>query len=600
MRYFSLIILLFLTIQSGFTQIRNKYSISFDNAEHHEANVTATFTSLQSGTVSLKMSRTSPGRYALHEFAKNVYNVKITDSKGKNVTVTRPNLHQWDVTGHDGTIHVYYTLFADRGDGTYSQIDETHALINNPATFMYVSSLKERPIEVLYVTREDLGWKIATQLTPQGSNSFLAPNLHFFMDSPALLSNHVVKEYKVGSGDKEYLIKMALQHNGTDQEANVFFDQVKKIVEEEKKVFGDYPSFENNEYTFLACFMPQVSRDGMEHRNSTVITNPKSIANGGMKDNISTFAHEFFHAWNVERIRPLALEPFDFDKANLCDELWFAEGVTSYYTNLSLCRSGIISQEEYITRLTKTYNEVWNSPALKYYNPREMSRKAPFVDAATTVDPVHRGNTYVSYYSYGNMLGLAMDLALRDEKNDLNLDDFMKLFWTKYGKTEIPYTTDNLFITLREYAGTSFADKFFSKYINGSEVPDFKKLLGSVAIYLKSEKDPYIGAEIEFTKNGLARISEYTKQGTPAYEAGLEKEDIIISIGNKSFSDLEQYHEVVNKNKSSKKVILKFKRNGKDRSTYVKIGEDPKVILTEYSKPNEKALQRRKDWLGGE
>ncbi|WP_103070938.1 M61 family metallopeptidase [Aquimarina sediminis] len=597
MRYFSLIILLFFTIQSGFTQIKNKYSISFDNAEHHEANVTATFTNLERGTVSLKMSRTSPGRYALHEFAKNVYNVRITDSKGKDVTVTRPTLHQWDVTGHDGTINVYYTVFGDRGDGTYSQIDETHALINNPATFMYISSLKDRPIEILYVTRGDLGWKTATQLIPQGGNSFKAPNLQYFMDSPALLSNHVVKEYKVGSGDKEYKIKMALQHNGTDQEASAFFDQVKKIVDEEKKVFGDYPSFENNEYTFLACFMPQVSRDGMEHRNSTVITNPRSIADGGMRDNIGTFAHEFFHAWNVERIRPLSLEPFDFDKANLSDELWFAEGITSYYTTLSLCRAGIISQEEYIANLTRTYNEVWNSPALQYYNPREMSRQAPFVDAATSVDPVNRGNTYISYYSYGNMLGLALDLSLRGEKDDLNLDDFMKLFWTKYGKTEIPYTMDNLFITLREYAGSSFADNFFSKYINDSEVPDFKKLFGNMAIYLKSEKDPYIGAEIEFTKNGLARISDYTKQGTPAYEAGLEKEDIIISIGNKSFSDLEQYHEVVNKNKPGKKVVLNYKRNGKDRTTFVKIGENPEVIVTEYSKPNEKALQRRKDWL---
>ncbi|WP_108868979.1 M61 family metallopeptidase [Aquimarina aquimarini] len=597
MRYFSLIIFLFFTLQSGFAQIRNKYSISFDNAEHHEANVTATFTNLQSGTVSLRMSRTSPGRYALHEFAKNIYNVKITDSRGKKVTVTRPNLHQWDVTGHDGTIHVYYTLFGDRGDGTYSQIDETHAIINNPATFMYVPKLKDRPVEILYVTRNDLGWKIATQMERLQGNSFRAPNLQYFMDSPALLSNHVVKEHKVGEGNTAHTIKMALHHNGTDQEANEFFESIKKIAEEEKQVFGDYPSFENNEYIFLASFMPQVSRDGMEHRNSTVITNPKSLSDGGMKDNIGTFAHEFFHAWNVERIRPLSLEPFDFDKANISEELWFAEGITSYYTNLILCRTGIISQEEYLAKLATTYNKVWNSPALQFFTPREMSRKAPFMDAAVSIDPINTENTYVSYYSYGNMLGLALDLSLRDAKDDLSLDDFMKLFWTKYGKTEIAYTLDNLYITLREYAGSSFADSFFSKYINSSEVPDFKKLFGAVAISLKTEEDPYIGAEIEFTKNGLARISKYTRLGTPAYEAGLEKEDVIISIGNKSFSDIDQYHEVVNKNKIGKKVVLQYKRNGTDRTTYVKIEENPKITLTEHTKPNEKALQRRKKWL---
>ncbi len=597
MRYHSLIILFFLILQSGFTQVRNKYSISFNNAKHHEANIVATFTNLQSGTISLQMSRSSPGRYALHEFAKNVHNVRITDSKGKDVIVTRPNLHQWDVTGHDGTIYVYYTLFADRGDGTYSQVNETYSLINNPATFMYISSLEERPIEVSYVLRDDLKWKIATQLKPLGDNIFLAPNLQYFMDSPALLSNHTIKEYKVGSGNKEYLIKMALQHEGTDEEADNFFDLVKKVVAEEKMVFGDYPNFDNNEYTFLVCFMPQVSRDGMEHRNSSVITSPISIQNGGMQDNISLFAHEFFHIWNVERIRPVSLEPFDFSKANVCDELWFAEGVTSYYTDLSLCRSGVISREEYMNRLTKTYNRVWNSPALKYYNPIQMSRKAPFVDAAISVAPINKGNTYVSYYSYGNMLGLALDLSLRDEKNDLNLDDFMKLFWTKYGKTEIPYTTDNLFITLREYAGKSFADDFFSKYINGKEMPDYKKLLSTVGIYLKSKKEAYIGAEVEFTKNGLARVSEYTRQDTPAYIAGLEKEDIILSIGNKSFSNLEQYYEVINKYRPGKKTILKFKRNGEDKTIYVTMGENPEIEVTEYSNPNKKMLLNRENWL---
>ncbi|WP_062061902.1 M61 family metallopeptidase [Aquimarina longa] len=597
MKSFLIAILLFFTVQSSISQIRNKYSISFDNAEHHEAKVTANFTNLQRGIISIHMSRTSPGRYALHEFAKNIYNIKFTDSKGKDVTVNRPNLHQWDITGHDGTINVYYTIFADRGDGTYSQFDETQAIINNPSTFMYVPTLKERPVEILYVLRDDLRWKVATQMTALGANSFLAPNLQFFMDSPALLSNHTIKEDKITSGNTKYAIRLALNHTGTDEEAGAFFNQIKKVVEEQKQIFGDYPSFDNNAYTFLASFMPQVANDGMEHRNSTVITKTKSLADGGMRENISTFAHEFFHSWNVERIRPISLEPFDFNKVNISEELWFAEGFTSYYTNLTLCRAGIITQDEYFSILNKTYNEVWNSPSLQYHNPREISRKAPFVDATTSIDPNNRHNTFISYYSYGNMLGLALDLSLRSYKDDLNLDDFMKLFWTKYGKTEIPYTIDNLFLTLREYAGSSFADSFFSKYINDSQVPDFKKLFGAVALYLKSNKTPYIGAKIEFTRNGLARISEYTKQGTPAYEAGLEKEDIIISIGNKSFSDINQFYEVVRKNKPGKKVVLKYRRHGVERSTFVKIGIDPTIEITKYSKPNEKALSKRADWL---
>ncbi|MFD2561083.1 M61 family metallopeptidase [Aquimarina rubra] len=595
-RFFLLFFSLFI-IQSGYSQVRNEYQISFENAVHHEANITAVFSNLESGTISLRMSRTSPGRYALHEFAKNVYDVKITDSRGKDVTVTRPNPHQWDVSGHDGTLNVSYTLFADRGDGTYSQIDETHAHLNIPATFMYIPTLKDRPVQVTYLVREDLNWNVATQLIPLGGNKFLAPNLQYFMDSPAEISNHTVKEFKVDSRGTEYIIKLALHHQGTEEEADQYFEQIKAIVEQEKAVFGDYPNFDYGEYTFLACYMPNVSGDGMEHRNSTILTSKTSLADGGMEKNIGTVSHEFFHAWNVERIRPISLEPFNFEEANMSGELWFAEGFTSYYTNLILCRAGIITQDEYIEGLSKTYNYVWNSPALQYFNPVEMSYQAPFVDAATSVDPTNRSNTFVSYYSYGSMLGLALDLSLRDE-DDLNLDDYLKLVWTKYGKTEIPYTIENLFFTLREYAGESFADDFFEKYIFDSQTPDFKKLLASVAIYPKTDsKKAYLGVDIAFNDDDNAVISKYVKKGTPAYLAGLEKDDVIVAIDNQSFSDIDQFNEVLKKYKPGKKATVVYRRLSEEKKVLIKFGVNPEVEITQFSKPGKKALLKRENWL---
>ncbi|WP_299438965.1 PDZ domain-containing protein [uncultured Aquimarina sp.] len=595
-RFFFFIFFL-LIIQLGYAQIRNEYQISFKNAVHHEAQIKAVFTNLESGTISLRMSRTSPGRYALHEFAKNVYDVKITDSKEKEVTVTRPNPYQWDVSGHDGTLNVSYTLFADRGDGTYSQIDETHAHLNMPATFMYIPTLKDRPVQVTYLIREDLNWKVATQLIPLGGNGFLAPNLQYFMDSPAEISDHTVKEFKVASGGTEYTIKLALHHQGTEEEADQYFEQITRIVEQEKAVFGDYPNFDYGEYTFLACYMPNVSGDGMEHRNSTILTSTRSLADGGMEKNISTVSHEFFHAWNVERIRPISLEPFDFENTNMSGELWFAEGFTSYYTNLILCRAGIITQDQYIEGLSNTYNYVWNSPALAYFNPIEMSYQAPFVDAATSVDPTNRGNTFVSYYSYGSMLGLALDLSLRD-KDDLNLDDFLKLVWTKYGKTEIPYTIENLFFTLREYAGESFADDFFEKYIFDSQTPDFKKLLGSVAIYPKTNsKKAFLGASIKFNDDDNALISRYVKKGTPAYAVGLEKGDVIMAIDNQSFSDIDQFNAVISKYKPGKKATVIYRRMGVEKKVLIRFGVDPEVTITQFSKPSKKALLKRENWL---
>ncbi|WP_438710779.1 M61 family metallopeptidase [Aquimarina muelleri] len=592
------ILITILFVQSGFAQFKNQYSVSFDNAVHHEAKIEAIFSNLKTDTISLRMSRTSPGRYAIHDFAKNVYDVVVTDGHGNEIEVVRPNPHQWDISGHDGTIKISYPLFADRGDGTYSQIDETHAHLNIPATFIYAPSLKKRSIEVVFNVRKDLNWKIATQLIPEGNNTFTAPNLQYFMDSPVEISNHSTRSFKVTSEGEEYTIQLAIHHLGTEQEVDAYFEKIKKIVVQEKEVFGEYPKFDNGTYTFLACYMPQVSRDGMEHRNSTILTSTNSLADGGMKKNIGTVSHEFFHAWNVERIRPKTLEPFDFEKANMSGELWFAEGFTSYYTKLILCRAGLISPEEYINGLTETYNYVWNSPARAYFNPTEMSYQAPFVDAATSVDPVNRENTFISYYSYGSMLGLALDLSLRNYKNSLNLDDYMKMIWKKYGKQEIPYTHNNLFTALQEYAGDTFANDFFDKYINHSEIPDYKTLFADFGILMDNDpKKAYYGALIEFDENNNAVISNYPQKEGPVYNAGLDKGDIILTINGNPYKNPEEFLNLMTKITLDKKTPITYLRLGKKITTQIIFTADPNIEIIAQQNPDKKVLEKRKKWL---
>ena len=387
------------------------YEISFENAVHHEAQIKAVFSNIKEDTLAVRMSRTSPGRYALHEFAKNVYGLNATDSKGNRLQVMRPNNHEWRISGHDGTINISYTLFANRGDGTYAQIDETHAHLNMPATFMFAPSLSEIPLTVKFNAREDLNWKVVTQLPLISTTTYSAPNLQYFMDSPTEISDFSLREFKVGSQN----VRLALHHNGTEQEVDTYFEKVKKVVLAEREVFGELPKFDYGTYAFLACYVPNASGDGMEHRNSTVLTSTRSLAKGGIERNIGTVSHEFFHAWNVERIRPQSLEPFSFEEANMSGELWFAEGFTSYYTNLILCRAGLITPKTYVEGLAGGFNYVWNSNGRQFFNPIEMSYQAPFVDAATSVDPVNRDNTFISYYSYGSVLGLALDLPLRQE-----------------------------------------------------------------------------------------------------------------------------------------------------------------------------------------
>tara|TARA_R110002051_G_scaffold247426_1_gene306997 strand:- start:2580 stop:4388 length:1809 start_codon:yes stop_codon:yes gene_type:complete len=594
----SLLFLIFLTGPIGAQT--NSYSISFENAVHHEAEIKATFPNLSKDTIGIRMSRTSPGRYALHEFAKNVYNVVATDSKGNPLTITRPNPYQWDVSGHDGTIQISYTLFANRGDGTYSQIDETHAHLNIPATFMFVPELSDRDITVDFKVREDLNWKVATQLPVVSDNTYSAPNLQYFMDSPTEISNFSVREFEVESNNKKQTVKFVLHHNGTEAELDTYWEKVKKIVLAEKNVFGELPKFDFGTYTFLACYVPNASGDGMEHRNSTILTDREGLAEGGMEGNIGTVSHEFFHAWNVERIRPKSLEPFDFTEANMSGELWFAEGFTSYYTNLILCRAGIISPTAYVEGLTGTFNYVWNSPARQFFNPIEMSYQAPFVDAATSVDPVNRDNTFISYYSYGSVLGLALDLSLR-QKN-LNLDDYMKLVWKNYGQKESPFTIENLHKTLNAYAGADFGNQFFDNYIYQSAMPDYAPLFKSVGVLVKQEAtNPFFGASVSTKDDGTAVIDRNVTLDGPAYMAGLENGDVITSINGMPLNKDQKFTDFINEFKVGDNLQVSFKRFGKEKTTSLILRTNPSysihLIEKDGLKPSKVILENRKAWL---
>lgn len=586
----SLLLLLLLTSMAATSQV-NTYKISFSNAVHHEAKIEVTFPKIKSQELTVRMSRTSPGRYALHEFAKNVYGFKAFNGEGKELEITREDPYSWTVKNTDGTVNIEYILYANRGDGTYSQVDASHAHLNIPATFMYSEELKDRDIKLQIDLQDQPDWKIATQLENINENTFKAPDLYYFMDSPIEISDHQVRSFE-HDGQK---IEFVLHHRGTEAELEQYFEQVKAIVEQEAAVFGELPDYDYGSYTFLACYMPNASGDGMEHRNSTILTKTDALADGGMKGNIGTVAHEFFHGWNVERIRPADLEPFSFSEVNMSRNLWFAEGFTSYYTGLILHRAGITSEKEYIEGLSRTFNYVWNSPGTRYFNPMEMSMQAPFVDAAKSVDPVNRENTFISYYSYGSILGLALDLSLRE--NDLNLDDFMNMMWHKYGKNEVAYDTEDIENTLTAYAGKEFSDNFFAKHIRSAEKPDYRKLFDHVGVSITQDsKKNHFGASFRETENGL-EISRNTVIGSPAYEAGLDEGDLITSVNGTPVNTSKAMEEVIAGTAEGEKLSLEYQRFGKTETTSVELSADPEYKITLSENASKEQLENRKKWL---
>ncbi len=577
-------------------QTHNYYEISFQNTVHHEANISIKFPNLENKVLEVRMSRTSPGRYALHEFAKNVYNVVARDSEGRELEVTRPNPHQWNVSGHDGTVTFEYTLFANRGDGTYSQVDETHAHLNMPATFAWARDYEHRPIEITFNKREDLNWEVATQLLHLDRNTYYARDLYYFMDSPTEIADLFIREEKVDGQN----IRLALHTSSTDQEVDEYFAKTMAIVNAQKEIYGELPKFDYGEYIFLSCYMPNASRDGMEHRNSTIVTNSKALDKPLAETSIGTMSHEFFHAWSVERIRPASLEPFDFEEANMSGELWFAEGFTSYYTGLTLARADIRTPKQYVEGLDGGLNYVINSPGRDYFNPIEMSYQAPFVDAARSVDPVNRSNTFISYYTYGSVLGLGLDLSLRKLDRGLNLDDYIKLVWLKYGKTEIPYTVRDLHVALVEYAGSLFADEYFNNYIFDSKLPDYESLFAAfgVKFELAEPNKASLGGTIRKNDSGYWKLTSNARIGSPLYKAGIESESVFISIAGTDLNSVENVDEILKNHNPGDEIEIVTTLWGEQKSYTVKLEASDRIQTTLDENAGSKEVERRNAWLG--
>lgn len=585
-----------------------RYEVRFPNVTHNEAEITLTLDRLNPVPVQVAMSRTSPGRYALHEFAKNIYNVRVTDSSGDTLEVHRSDLHRWIVSGHDGTINFTYTLYANHADGTYSGVNEKHAHLNMPATFVWPQGIRAETISVHFDPPEDSDWRVATQLKPtEDPFTFTAPDLYYFLDSPTELSDFEMSTWKVPVDTTEYTIRLAVHHNGSREEVARYAEMAQKVVNEQIAVFGEPPHFEFGTYTFIADYLPYVYGDGMEHRNSTILTSRRALKGDGAMRNLNTLSHEYFHGWNVERLRPQSLEPFNFLEANVSGLLWFAEGFTSYYDGLIIRRTGLINNGEFAESWEGTLNYVLNSPGSDFYNPIEMSRQAPFVDAATSVDEQNKVNTFISYYSWGAVLGLGLDLMLRTEFDEVTLDDYMKTLWQKYGKPENSYEVDDLQETLAEVTdSTEFAESFFDRYVYKGSMINFKPLFARAGFLLKKEFPGQAVISFGNQKIGFdgnkARVAEKTIIGSPLYNAGIDQGDVLLSLEGRPIPNARALRRQLAGHRPGETLDVRYESLGTEYEANLVLAENPQLELVTYEQAGKEVTEEikkfRENWLG--
>ncbi len=577
--------------------------------------VAATFVDVPPGPLRLHMSRSSPGRYALHQFAKNVFDVRVTDGAGQALVTTRTTPEEWTVTGHRGTVAVTYRVFGDRIDGTYLAIDSTHAHINMPAAIMWAVGLERRPIEVRFEPPAGSGWKVATQLFPGPDEfTFTAPNLQYLIDSPSEFSAFDLRTFTIQDSGRNSTFRVAVHHSGDGGELDAFARDVEAIVREARNVYGEFAPYDGGTYTFIADYLPYGNSDGMEHRNSTILTSNTSIRadRAGLLD---TVAHEFFHSWNVERIRPKSLEPFNLDDANMSGELWLAEGFTSYFAPLLTRRAGLTTTRELAQEMGRVVNAVINGPGRLLRSAEEMSQQAPFVDAATAIDRTSFENTFISYYTWGEALGLALDLSLRGRSaGKVTLDHFMRALWTRHGKpggapgyVDMPYTTDDLKAVLGAVSGSSeFAQQFFARYVQGREAADYAALLEPAGLVLRPLNPGLAfmgGLQLQNGSDGV-RVASEAPFGSPAFAAGLDRDDRIVSVGGVAVASESAVREAITRRKPGEDVTLVFERRGQPVTATLRLIADPRVeiVVAEDAGRTLTDAQRRfrRAWLGSD
>jgi predicted metalloprotease with PDZ domain len=468
----------------------------------------------------LKMPVWTPGSYLVREYARHVQDFAVKDGSGRPLTWQKANKNTWQIdTKGVKEIVATYRVYSNELTVRTNELNDEHGFWNNAALLMFPAGQLGAPSTVTVVPFAK--WKVATSL-PQisGANTFRAPNFDVLYDSPFEVSDfkeisfdvHGKKHRYIMSGEGNYDLKKLAEDTA-------------KIVDEAYKIFGELPY---EDYTFLVNLR---GGGGLEHLNSTALQwnrfgfAPESRYHGFL----SLVAHEYFHAWNVKRIRPDALGPFDYENENYTKLLWVAEGGTAYYESLLLRRAGLITDKELLEARASTIEQLQNRPGRFETSLEEASFDAWIKYYRQDENSV---NNQISYYDKGEVVNMMLDITIRTASNGAkSLDDVMRYLYNEFYKKNRNYTPAD-FQKAAELAAGRRLDDFFSKYVRGEAEIDYNGIVNGIGLQLAAtEPDKakaYIGAD--FTEeNGRLNIRTVSAN-TPAYEQGLNTGDQIVAI----------------------------------------------------------------------
>ena len=540
------------------------FTVSMEQPNTHYYHVAFRCEGIKGETLDFKMPAWTPGYYQIMDYARNVLNFRAEDGAGKSLGWEKTAKNTWRVkSGNAAAVVVSYDIYAFAPSVADSYLDDSRGFISPTGVFMHVAGRLAHPATVVVKPYES--WtRVSTGLDPvEGRpNTFFAPDFDILYDCPILIGNQEILKFEVQGIPHVFAI-----HNPGTFDREKFMADHKRMVEAAVAIFGEIPY---RHYTFL---MIGPGGGGLEHLNSTALTfNAASLNDpAGYKRWLSFVSHEYFHHFNVKRIRPIALGPFDYDKENYTNMLWLSEGFTVYYQDLILNRAGLLSRDEVLERFRSTIARYENAPGHRFQSATESSFD-------TWMKFFSRGgntaNTTISYYDKGAGLGMLLDFKLRNEtKNRKSLDDVMRTLYQKFYKEKRRgFTDQELRQVCESTAGCPLAEIFeYASTVKDIDYPKYFACAGlDIDVQPRDLPAAYFGATTQ-DQGGNLMISNI-EWDSPASRAGLSLQDEIIALDGVRASP-RTMGEVFNSKKAGDKVRVLVSRRGALREVEVTLGK---------------------------
>ena len=569
--------------------MRIRYTLAMPAPGSHLFHVRVDLQGAPGDRVDFVLPSWTPGSYKIRDYARHVQDFDAPRRAWSKVEKNR-----WRVLG-GGQVSVEYAVWAFEMGVQACHLDVEHGYVNGAGVFMYVDGLKDLPVEL--EIRAPRGWRVATGLKKRG-RAWTASSYDVLIDCPIEIGTFTKRTFRVKGVPHHWV-----EHGPANHDPDRLLADVRRLVETEVKIMGHIPY---EDYTFIVHNSPERG-GGLEHMNSTSLQVPPTSYRPREKyDNfLELVAHEFWHLWNVKRIKPEMLGPFDYEKEVYTSLLWVMEGLTSYYDTIVPCRARLFAPEKYFKRMAERMQKYEDKPGRL----RQSLSASSFDTWIKLYQPNDNAiNCQMSYYEKGELVGMCLDLEIRRRtSNRLSLDDVMRLVYEEWGRDGRGFPEGEFRRACERVAGGSL-ERFWADYVDGTAEIPWNRFLAVAGCRLQREprkpeegeaprrERPWFGLGTQRSGAHLSVAS--VTEGSPAWKAGLSVKDDLVALDGARIVP-EEWEKRVDELEPGDRVRLTLFRNGFLRELPLVVGarENAAWVIRRLDHPTEAQRRVYEGWL---